>query len=183
MQGSYPAPGCAWGGLGVIAAGREGENPPAVTPARMPGQQWREKTASGCGNAASSALVPRVQLCPGPPGPPQHPLVAKLISKTPGAAPGCGRGHRACAWSLVSSWPFPGALGGILDLWGHLGGCPGVSAACRGFALCSGFGDSSATCHCPWRGREATVGTAVRGEQGPCPMSLAHQEHLPGLND
>lgn len=115
MQGSYPAPGCAWGGLGVIAAGREGENPPAVTPARMPGQQWREKTASGCGNAASSALVPRVQLCPGPPGPPQHPLVAKLISKTPGAAPGCAR-------SLVSSRPFPGALGGFLDLGGHLEG-------------------------------------------------------------
>lgn len=155
--------------------------PPRGDPCK--GAAVKGKTASGCGNAASSALVPRVQLCPGPPGSPQHPSVAKLISKTPGAAPGCGRGHRACARSLVSSRPFPGALGGLLDLGGHLGGCPGVSASCRGFALCSGFGDSSATCHHPWRGGEATVGTAVLGEQGPCPMSLAHQEHLPGLND
>lgn len=96
--------------------------PPRGDPCKDAGAAVKGKTASGCGNAASSALVPRVQLCPGPPGSPQHPSVAKLISKTPGAAPGCGRGHRACARSLVSSRPFPGALGGLLDLGGHFGG-------------------------------------------------------------
>lgn len=91
--------------------------PPSVTPARMPGQQWREKQPLAVATLPAQRWCPESSCAPALPTPPQHPSVAKLISKTQGAAPGCGQRHCACARSLVSTRPFPGALGGFRT-WG-----------------------------------------------------------------
>lgn len=123
-----------------------------------------------CCQLSAGAQSPAV---PWPPRPPSAPFGGQTHLQNAGS---CARLCTVpCELTAV-----PWCPGGALGLVGTLGGGALVSLQhAEASPSAQALGTAVPLVTIPGE----DVGTGVRGEQGPCPMSLAHQEHLPGLND